>query len=101
MYSIWHARVLNGVQLFAAPWTVDHQAPLSVEFPRQEYWTELPVPALGDLPNPGVEPTSLASPAFAGRFFTTESPGKRCIEFTGLLIKTHLKNMGQLEKFEK
>ena len=63
--------------------------------------SEFPFPTLGDLPNPGVEPKSLASPAFAGRFFTTESPGKRCIEFTGLLIKTHLKNMSQLEKFEK
>ena len=42
------------------PWTVAHQALLSVGFPRQEYWTGLPFPALGDLLNPGAEPTSLA-----------------------------------------
>ena len=48
------------VQLFATPWTVAHQAPLSLEFSRQEYWSGLPCPAPGDLPNPGVEPRSLA-----------------------------------------
>ena len=46
------------------------QASLSVEFSRQEYWTTLPFPSLGDLSNPGIEPTSLASPALAGRFLT-------------------------------
>ena len=50
-----------------------HQAPLSVEFPRQEYWSGLPFSSLGDLPNPGIKP---ASPAFLGRFFTAESPEK-------------------------
>ena len=45
-------------------------------FPRQEYWTGLPFPPLGDLPNPGIEPASSASPALAGGFFTTEPPGK-------------------------
>ena len=52
-------------------WTVAHQAPLSMEFPRQEYWSGLPFPSPGDLPDPGIEPTSLASLALAGRFFTT------------------------------
>ena len=44
---------------------------LSIEFPRQEYWSGLPFPTPGDLPNPGIKPTSLVPPALAGRFFTT------------------------------
>ena len=55
-------------------WTVAQQAPPSVGFSKQEYYSELPFPTPGDLPDPGIEPTSLASPALAGRFFTTESP---------------------------
>ena len=58
------------------PWTVSHQAPLSMGFSRQEYWSGLPFPSPGDLPNPGIELASLVSPALAGRFFSTESPGK-------------------------
>jgi len=58
---------------FATPWTVAHQAPLSMVFPRQEYWSGLPCPPPGDLRDPGIKP---ASPALAGRFFTTEPPGK-------------------------
>ena len=58
---------------FATSWTVDHQAPLSMGFPRQEYWSGLPFPSLGDLPNPGIE---LVSPALAGGFFFSEPPGK-------------------------
>ena len=54
-----------------APWTVARQAPLSIGFPRQEYWNGLPFLTPGDLPNPGIHPTSLASPALAGGFFTT------------------------------
>jgi len=54
-------------------WTVACQAPLSVGFFRQEYWSGLPFPSPGDLPDPGVEPQSLA---LAGEFFTTEPPGK-------------------------
>ena len=57
-------------------WTVAHQASLSMEFSRQEYWSVLPFPSLGDIPSPGMEPVSLASPAMAGRFFTTAPPGK-------------------------
>ena len=59
------------VRLFATPWTIEHQAPLSMGFPRQEYWSGLPLPSPGDLPDPGIEPMSLASPALAGGFFTT------------------------------
>ena len=54
------------------PWTVARQAPLTMGFPRGEYWCGLPFPSPGDLP-PGIKP---ASPALAGRFFTTEPPGK-------------------------
>ena len=49
---------------------------LSMKISRQEYWSELPFPAPEDLPDPGIEPTSLASFALAGGFFTTELPGK-------------------------
>ena len=54
---------------FATPWTVAHQAPLSMEFSRQEYWSGLPFASPGDLPDPWIEP---ASPALAGGFFATE-----------------------------
>ena len=55
--------VLSRVQVFATPQTVSHQAPLSMGFPRQEYWSVLPFPPPGDLPDPGIEPSSLVSPA--------------------------------------
>ena len=58
------------------PWTVTRQVPPSMEFLRQEYWSGLSFPPLGDLPDPGIEPVSLMSLALAGGFFTTESPGK-------------------------
>ena len=58
---------------FAIPWTVVHQAPLSIGLPRQEYWSGLPSPSPGDLPDPGIEPVSLASPASAGGSFTTRA----------------------------
>ena len=70
----------NSVWLFATPWTVAHQTPLSVEFSRQEYWRGLPFLPPGDLPNPGVEPVSCVSLALAGGFFTPstiwETPGR-------------------------
>ena len=58
---------------FLTPWAVDHQAPLSMGFPKQEYWRGLPFPSPGDLSNPGIKPES---PALVGRFFTPEPPGK-------------------------
>ena len=61
------------VQLFATPWTVAFQAPLSMRFPRQEYWSRLPFLSPGDLPDPGIEPVSLMSPALAGGFSTTSA----------------------------
>ena len=59
------------VQLFASLWTIACQAPLSMGFSREEYWSGLPCPPLGNLPDPGIEPMSLMSPAWTGRFFTT------------------------------
>ena len=64
---------LSRVQLFATLWTVAYQAPLSMEFFRQEYWSGLPFPPSGDLPHPGTE---LTSPALTGSFFTLDLPGK-------------------------
>ena len=57
------------VRLCATPWTVALQAPLSMGFSRQEYWSGLPFPSPGDLPNPGIKPASPVSPALAGGFF--------------------------------
>ena len=65
--------VLTHVWLFAAPWTLAHQAPLSMEFSRKEYWNGLPLPTSGDLPNPGIKPKSPMSIPLAGRFFTTNT----------------------------
>ena len=61
------------VQLFVTPWTVVLHAPLSVGFSRQGYWSGLPCPPPGDLPDPGIDPVSLRSPALAGGFFTTSA----------------------------
>ena len=65
---------LSCVWLFVTPWTVASQPPLSMEFPRQEYWSRLPFPPPGDLPDPGTELVSLVSPALARRFSTPEPP---------------------------
>ena len=61
------------VQLFEKLWTVAHQAPLSMEFSRQQYLSGLPCPSPGGLLNPGIEPMSLTSPALAWEFFTTSA----------------------------
>ena len=57
----------------ATPWTLARQDPLSMGFSRQEYWSGLPCPLPGDLPDPGIEPESLMSPALAGGVFTTSN----------------------------
>ena len=64
---------LGHVRLFATPWTVAYQAPLSMGFSRQEYWSGLPFPSPGDLPNPGIEPRSST---FQADTLTSEPPGK-------------------------
>ena len=75
--------MLSHVQLFATMWTVAHQAPLSMGFLRQEYWSEFPFPFLGYLPDPGIEPNS---PALAGRFFTTKPWGMPILQDTVVLM---------------
>ena len=68
-----YVHALSHVQLFVNPWTIARQAPLSMEYSRQEYWTGLPFPTPGNLPDPGIKPES---PALAGRFYAPEPPGK-------------------------
>ena len=94
------AQSLSRIQLFCnsgssvTPWTVVHQVPLSVGFPRQEYWSGLPSPSPEALPIPGMEPASPASPALTGGFFTTEPPGKPKVEYS--LVKISKKNINVL-----
>ena len=64
------------MRLFVTPWAVAHQAPLSTEFSRQEYWSEVPFPAPGDLPDPGIEP---GSPASQANSLLSELPGKQSL----------------------
>ena len=77
--------MLSHVWLFATSRTVAHQAPLSMRISRQKYWSGLPFPPPEDLPDPGIEPES---PALAGKFFTTEPPGKPLLTGT----HSHLKH---------
>ena len=65
--------VIQLFQLFSTPWTIAHQAPPSMGFSRQEYWSGLPFPSPGDLPEPGIEPRS---PALQADTLTSEPPGK-------------------------
>ena len=71
-----HTQSLGHIRLFVTPCPVACQAPLSVEFSRQGYWSGLQFPMLVDLPNPGTEPASPESPTLAGEFFATQPPGK-------------------------
>ena len=73
LFTLLCAKSLHHVQLFVTPWTVACQAPLSMGFSRQEYWSGLPCPPPGDLPDPGIKPASFISPALAGGFFTTSA----------------------------
>ena len=74
-----HVQLISRVQLFVTLWTAARQAPLSMGFSRQEYWSGLPFPPPGDLLDPGIELASPASSALAGGFFTNEPPGKSFI----------------------
>ena len=74
--GLYCAQQVSSIQLFVIPWTEPHQAPPSMELSRQEYWSGLPFPPPWNLPNPGIEPASLVSPALTGGFFTTGAPGK-------------------------
>ena len=70
------AQSLSYVQLLVTLWTVTRHAPLSMGLSGKEYWSGLPFPPPGDLPDLGIVPVSPVPPAFVGRFFTTEPPGK-------------------------
>ena len=85
----WKGKVksLSRVQFFLTPWTVAHQAPPSMEFSRQEYWSGLPFPSPGDLPDPGIEPRS---PTLQADALTSEPPGKPTIHCKQLLNKEML-----------
>ena len=76
---------LSHVQLFATPWTVAYQAPLSIGFSRQESWSGLPFPSPGDLPDPGIEPRS---PALQADPLLSEPPGKPLLTVKDLLYST-------------
>ena len=74
---------LSCVGLFATLWSVAHQAPLSMEFPRQEYWSGLPCPSPGDFPNPGIKP---GSPALQADSLASESPGEVWLIYNVVLV---------------
>ena len=71
-----YACFLSCVQLFATPWTATYQAPVSMEFSKQEYWSGLLFPIPRNFPDPGIKPTPPIAPALVGRFFTTEPSEK-------------------------
>ena len=71
-----HAQLLNRVRLLTTLGTIAHQSPLSMGFPRQEYWSGLPFPPPRDLPNPEIKPMFPAPPALADEFSMTLPPGK-------------------------
>ena len=87
--------VTHSYLTLVTPWTVAHQAPLSMEFSSQEYWSRLPFPPPGDLPYSGIEPSSLASPALAGGFFTTSATLRCCGKhLLSLIFLTILRGRG-------
>ena len=73
MFMCVYVQSLSRVQLFATPWTVAHQTPLSMGFPRQEYWSGWPFSPPGHLSNPGIQPVT---PALQANSLPTELPGK-------------------------
>ena len=86
-----HAQWLSCVQLFEAPWTVACQTPPPMEFSRQEYWSGLPFPSPGDLPNPGME-MEPRSPALQANSLPAELPGKPMVYFSSLQIWLSIKS---------
>ena len=78
--------------VIATLWTVTRQAPLSVGFSRQEYWSGMPCPPPGDLPDPGIKPESLTSPTLAGGFFTTSTTWEALIGYVAVLCRSVMSN---------
>ena len=91
---------LSRVQLFSTPSTAAHQAPPSMGFSRQEYWSRLPFPSQGDLPNPGVEPRS---PTLEADTLTSEPPGKPAQRLKRLppMWETQVRSLGREDPLEK
>ena len=87
--------VLSRVWLCTTPWTAALQAPLSTGFSRQEYWSGLPFPSLGDLLNSGIKPTSFLSPALTDKFFTPVPFGKPYMPYSLLLFLEFKLILGQ------
>ena len=87
LFPIVKVKSLSRVRLFATPWTVNYQAPQSMEFSRQEYWSGLPFPSPGDLPNPWIEP---GSPALQADALPSEPPGKLLFPIVTTYIYSHL-----------
>ena len=90
-FSKMEVKSLIRVQLFATPWTVAYQAPLSVGFSRQEYWSGLPFPSPGDIPDPGMEPRS---PALQADVLTSELSGKPKMEVESAKFLFWLDSLG-------
>ena len=101
--------VLSHVRVFANPWTLAYQAPLSMGFSRQQYWSGLPFPSPGNLPDPGIKPRS---PALQTDALPPEPPGKSILKeispeysLEGLILKLELQYFGHLMRradlFEK
>ena len=86
VHPCMHAHRFSRVLLFETLWTIAHQAPLSMGFSRQEYWSGLPCPLPGDLPDPGIESVSLMSPALIGRFFTTGATWEAPFEHSSRML---------------
>ena len=88
-------KLLSHVQLFATPWTVAHQAPLFMGFSRHEYWSGLPFPSPGNLPNPGIKP---GSPALQADSLLSGIQGKPCLFIKHLEIKQNHQFLGPLSE---
>ena len=94
---------LSCVRLFAAPWTVAHQAPPSMEFSRQEYWSGLPFPSPGDLPDPGIEPGSPAMQADAQMLYHLSPTAlvAQTVKRLPTVQETRVQSLGQKDLLEK
>ena len=88
--NISEVKLLSRVQLFVTPWTVAYQSPQSMEFCRQKYWSGLPFPSPGDLPNPGIKPRS---PTLQADTLLSEPPGRHCLGLSKLIHKRMQCNM--------
>ena len=100
---VW-AQCLSHVRLFVTPRTVAHQVPLFMGFSRQEYWSGLPFPPPGDLPEPGIEPTSPVSPVLGDRFLTTGPQQKSSLSISvpiSIYLSIYKENYNLIEPYLK